>query len=65
VAGDVVVADDHVLLGSRSYDLIALDAATGEELWKHYWGFGASPVIADGVAYAADLNGRVSAFALS
>ena len=31
---------------------------------KKGWGFGASPVIADGVVYAADLNGRVYAFEL-
>ena len=29
---------------------------------KKGWGFGASPVIADGRVYAADLNGRVYAF---
>jgi len=28
------------------------------------WGFGASPVIADGVVYAADLEGRVYALYL-
>ena len=31
---------------------------------RGHWGFGASPVIADGVVYAADLNGRVYAIAL-
>jgi hypothetical protein len=28
------------------------------------WGFASSPVIGDGVVYAADFNGRVHAFAL-
>jgi len=54
VAGDVVVAGDRVLVGSRSYDLIALDAATGKELWKHYYWFSwieSPPVVRDGVVY--------------
>ena len=54
VAGDVVVAGDRVLVGSRSYDLIALDAATGKELWKHYYWFSwieSPPVVRDGVIY--------------
>ena len=54
IAGDVVVAGDRVLVGSRSYDLIALDAATGKELWKHYYWFSwieSPPVVRDGVVY--------------
>ena len=54
VAGDVVVAGDRVLVGSRSYDLIALDAATGKERWKHYYWFSwieSPPVVRDGVVY--------------
>ena len=54
IAGDVVVADKRVLLGSRSYDLIALDVATGKELWKHYYWFSwieSPPVVRDGVIY--------------
>jgi outer membrane protein assembly factor BamB len=54
VAGDVVVSGDRVLVGSRSYDLIALDAATGRELWKHYYWFSwieSPPVVRDGVVY--------------
>jgi outer membrane protein assembly factor BamB len=54
IGGDVVVAGDRVLLGSRSYDLIALDAATGKELWKHYYWFSwieSPPVVRDGVIY--------------
>ena len=58
--------------------LIALDRATGAIRWiqldppsreiveaKKAWGFGASPVIADGLVYAADLNGKVYAFELN
>jgi len=54
VPGDVVVAENRVLIGSRSYDLIALDAATGRELWKRYYWFSwieSPPVVRDGVAY--------------
>ena len=54
VAGDLTVAGDRLLLGSRSYDLIALDAATGRELWKHYYWFSwieSPPVVRDGVVY--------------
>ena len=50
----MVVAGDRVLVGSRSYDLIALDAATGKELWKHYYWFSwieSPPVVRDGVIY--------------
>jgi outer membrane protein assembly factor BamB len=54
VAGDLVVADDRVLVGSRTYELIALDAATGREQWKHYYWFSwieSPPVVRDGVVY--------------
>jgi len=54
IGGDVVVAGDRVLVGSRSYDLVALDAATGKELWKHYYWFSwieSPPVVRDGVVY--------------
>jgi outer membrane protein assembly factor BamB len=54
VPGDVVVAGDRVLIGSRSYDLIALDASTGAELWKRYYWFSwieSPPVVRDGVIY--------------
>jgi outer membrane protein assembly factor BamB len=54
VAGDLTVAGDRLLLGSRSYDLIALDAATGREQWKHYYWFSwieSPPVVRDGVVY--------------
>lgn len=54
VPGDLVVAGDRVLVGSRSYDLIALDAGSGQELWKRYYWFSwieSPPVIRDGVVY--------------
>jgi outer membrane protein assembly factor BamB len=54
VPGDLTVADDRVLVGSRSYDLISLDAATGREQWKHYYWFSwieSPPVVRDGVVY--------------
>jgi outer membrane protein assembly factor BamB len=50
----VTVSGDRVLVGSRSYDLIALDAVTGKELWKHYYWFSwieSPPVVRDGVVY--------------
>jgi outer membrane protein assembly factor BamB len=54
VAGDLAVAGNRVLVGSRSYDLIALDVNTGKELWKHYYWFSwieSPPVVRDGVVY--------------
>jgi outer membrane protein assembly factor BamB len=54
VAGDLTVAGDRVLLGSRSYDLVALDAATGREQWKYYYWFSwieSPPAVRDGVVY--------------
>jgi outer membrane protein assembly factor BamB len=54
VPGDLTVAAGRVLLGSRSYDLIALDAATGREIWKRYYWFSwveSPPVVRDGVVY--------------
>jgi outer membrane protein assembly factor BamB len=54
VPGDLVVAGDRLLVGSRSYDLIALDAGSGTELWKTYYWFSwieSPPVVCDGVAY--------------
>jgi outer membrane protein assembly factor BamB len=54
VPGDLMVAGDRLLVGSRSYDLIALDAGTGKELWKRYYWFSwieSPPVVRDGVVY--------------
>ena len=62
---------------SRNGSFFALDRASGAFRWiymdlpspeqvknRAQWGFAASPVIGDGVVYAADLNGRVFAFEL-
>jgi outer membrane protein assembly factor BamB len=69
VPGDVVVAGDRVLVGSRSYDLIALDAATGRELWKTYRWFSwieSPPVVRDGVLYTGSSDAtNVYAYNLS
>jgi outer membrane protein assembly factor BamB len=54
VAGDVTVAGDRVLVGSRSYDLIALDAATGREQWRRYYWFSwieSPPAVYGGMVY--------------
>ena len=54
VPGDLVVDGDQVLFGSRTYELIALDAASGRELWKHYYWFSwieSPPVVRDGTIY--------------
>jgi outer membrane protein assembly factor BamB len=61
VAGDLVVDDaGRVFVGSRSYDLIALDAATGRELWKHYYWFSwieSPPVVRDATVYTGSSDG--------
>ncbi len=54
VTGDLIVAGDRVLLGSRTYDLISLDAATGLEQWRRYYWFSwieSPPAVRDGVVY--------------
>ena len=44
---------------------IYLDPPSPETLQaKKGWGFGASPVMGEGVVYAADLDGKVYAFEL-
>jgi len=66
VAGDLVVAAGRVFVGSRTYDLIALDAANGKELWKHYYWFSwieSPPVVRDGVVYTGSSDG-VGIFAI-
>lgn len=63
--------------GPRAGSLVAMDRATGSIRWIYLeppsedtvkqhrdWGFGAAPVIAGGVVYAADLAGKVHAFEL-
>ncbi len=78
VNDDVVIAGtagQGAYPGSRAGSLIALEPQSGALRWIYLdppseerakngaWGFGASPVIANGVVYAADLDGRVFAFA--
>ena len=66
VAGDLVIDADRVFVGSRTYDLIALDAANGKELWKHYYWFSwieSPPVVRDGVVYTGSSDG-VGVFAI-
>ncbi len=66
VAGDLVVDADRVFVGSRTYDLIALDAANGKELWKHYYWFSwieSPPVVRDGVVYTGSSDG-IGVFAI-
>lgn len=63
--------------GPRAGSLVAMDRATGAIRWiflepptgdsakdRKEWGFGAAPVIAQGVVYAADLEGKMYAFEL-
>jgi outer membrane protein assembly factor BamB len=60
--------------GQRAGSLVAIDRASGAIRWmyleppsaaileqKAEWGFAAAPAMADGVVYAADLQGRVHA----
>ena len=66
VAGDLVIDDGRVFVGSRSYDLIALEAASGKELWKHYYWFSwieSPPVVRDGIVYTGSSDG-VGVFAI-
>ncbi len=69
VPGDLVVAGDRLLVGSRSYDLIALDAGTGKELWKRYYWFSwieSPPLVRDGVVYTGSSDAtHVYAFDLA
>jgi outer membrane protein assembly factor BamB len=51
---DVVIADDRALIGSRSYDLNALDPSSGETRWQRYVWFSwieSAPNVRDGIAY--------------
>jgi outer membrane protein assembly factor BamB len=80
VNDDIVVAGtagSGAYPGFRSGALVALDRKTGAIRWLHveppsqavidakqYWGYVAAPLIAGKVVYAADLAGRVQAFAL-
>ena len=57
------VDDVRVIVGTGSDNaLVAFNAKTGEELWRHPTGsIVESPVIAGGVVYASDLAGIVYA----
>jgi outer membrane protein assembly factor BamB len=60
VAGDLVVDDERVFVGSRTYDLIALQANSGKELWRRYYWFSwieSPPVVRDRVVYTGSSDG--------
>lgn len=60
VAGDLIVDGDRVFVGSRTYELIALNAVNGAELWKHYYWFSwieSPPVVRDQVVYTGSSDG--------
>ncbi|WP_116807357.1 PQQ-binding-like beta-propeller repeat protein [Steroidobacter cummioxidans] len=66
VPGDLVISGDRVLLGSRTYDLIALDAASGKEQWRRYYWFSwieSTPVVRDGFVYTGSSD-AVSVYAI-
>ena len=66
VPGDVTVEGDRVLIGSRTYDLVALEAATGKELWKHYYWFSwiESPPVVKGDTVYTGSSDAVSVYAI-
>jgi eukaryotic-like serine/threonine-protein kinase len=64
--------------GSRAGALVAADRTSGRMRWLYLdppskevadkraeWGFASDPVVADGIAYAADLTGRVHAIVVN
>ena len=54
VSSSAAVAGERVLIGSRSYDLFAFDAATGAVDWRHYYWFSwvdSDPTVMDGTVY--------------
>ena len=54
VVSTPAVAGDRVVVGNRGYDLLGLDARTGEPAWTRYIWFSwveSSAVVRDGVAY--------------
>ncbi|MBX3161542.1 MAG: PQQ-binding-like beta-propeller repeat protein [Deltaproteobacteria bacterium] len=78
--GTPAIADGILVVPTLYRDLVALDAATGAELWRHTAapgplrtthyrgareaGYASSPVIAGGVVWAADTSGRLVALEL-
>ena len=54
IAGDLAISNGRVFAGSRTYDLVALDAGSGQELWKHYYWLSwieSPPVVRDSTVY--------------
>lgn len=54
ISRDAVVAGDNVLFGSRTFDIVALNARTGERVWSRRLWYStpeAPPVVADGRIY--------------
>jgi outer membrane protein assembly factor BamB len=54
VVSTPALAGDRVIVGTRGYDLFALDAQRGVPLWKRYFWFSwveSSPAVVDGIAY--------------
>lgn len=64
---DPLIAGENVLVGSRNYDLIALNRETGSPVWtRHFWlsWVDSTPVLADGVVYIGSSDAlAVQAFA--
>ena len=60
-----MIEDGIALAGSRSYDLVALDAVSGETRWQYYYWFSwiESPArVVDGIAYVGSSD-ALSVFA--
>jgi outer membrane protein assembly factor BamB len=65
VPGDLALSRNRLILGSRSYDLIALDADTGKEEWRRYYWFSwieSPPAILGNVVYTGSSD-AVSVYA--
>jgi outer membrane protein assembly factor BamB len=62
---DLILAGDNIIAGSRSYDLIALNARTGAHAWTRYVWYSwidSPPVLADGRLYVG-MSDAVNVFA--
>lgn len=61
ISSSPVVVDDTVYIGSRDYNLYAVDIDTGIEKWRHQaesW-IESSPAIVDGTVYIGSNDGRL------
>ena len=63
---DPVLADGAILVGGFDRTLLAVDAASGDELWSFkadnwFWG---RPLVLDGTVYAPNLDGNLYALSL-